>query len=257
MNAAAAPADLRIDSNGAVVRLTLARPAAANCLSRATMAALAAALAAADADTGCRAVVITGSGDRVFCAGADLHDASLFEPEATTPAPFAQLLRALRTVDIPVIARVNGSAFGGGVGLLGLCDFVIAADDARFVISEIDIGLFPTQVVSALQRTLQRARLVRMCMTGEAIGAVDALATGLVGEVVPRTSLDAAVARLLDVLLAKPAEALRRGKQMLRAIEAAPFDESLRRTEAVLQAQLRDPAAAERLRTLRERRRRP
>lgn len=250
-----AEAGLQCARDGHVLRLTLDRPQAGNSLSRALMAQLEHALRGVADDPGIRAVVLTGAGDRIFCGGADLSAPGAFQFEDQAPAaPFARVLRALRAVDVPVIARVNGSAAGGGVGLLGLCDFVIASEQALFVVSEINIGLFPTQVVSALQRALPRARLIRMCMLGEKIDARQAEAIGLVGEVVPAAGLDAAVEGILAQLLSKSPTAMRRGKYLLRAIESMSFEESLCLTETLLRVQAADPNTREGLAAFREKR---
>lgn len=248
-------AGLACRRTGHVLRLTLDRPEAANSLSHPLMAALERALRAANEDPQVRAVLLTGAGERIFCAGADLKAAGSFAFDDPSPtAPFARVLRALRAVDVPVVARVNGAAAGGGVGLLGLCDFVIATESARFAVSEIALGLFPTQVVTALQRTLPRGRLVRMCMLGETLDARQAEAAGLVGEVVPAAGLDAAVEATLAQLVSKSPTAMRRGKYLLRAIEAMAFEESLSFTETLLRVQAADPNAREGLAAFREKR---
>lgn len=253
--AAARTTGLEVTQEEHVLRLEIRRPDAGNSLDRDLLATLESTLRAVNDDASVHVVVLTAAGERIFCGGADLKSERSFKLQDTGPrAPFARVLRALRDVEVPVVARVNGSAAGAGFALLGLCDFVIAAEHARFSLPEVNIGLFPTQVVVALQRAIPRPRLVRLCMTGEPITAAEAHAIGMVGEVVPLASLDRCVEATVAKLVGKSPSALRRGKYLLRAIDAMGFEESLCLAETMLKSQAADPNVAEGLAAFREKR---
>ncbi|MGE0807525.1 MAG: enoyl-CoA hydratase-related protein [Burkholderiaceae bacterium] len=252
---AAAAVGLKVQRRDGVVTLTLNRPERSNSLSGELIAALCRELDALERDPNNRVVVLTGAGERSFCGGADLKSAGTlkFDPN-TTSAPYADLLRSFRRLQLPLVARVNGSAAAGGVGLFGVCDFAIAVSQARFSISEIDIGFFPSMVVAALHRSMPRFKLNAMCMLGRKMSADEAVEAGLLSAVVAPAELDAAVDELVRQLLGKPTAALRRGKYMLRAIESMPFGESLAFTETMLRLQSNEPSALEGLAAFREKR---
>lgn len=248
-------AGLKIEKSQGFVTLTLSRPDASNSISRDLMGELLAAFRDAEADPSNCAVVLTGEGSRSFCSGADLKSINVlnFDPNTST-APFADLMRGVRALNVPLVARVNGSAVAGGVGLLGLCDFVIASSEAKFGISEIDVGFFPSMVVGALQRRLRGLDLISLCMLGGMISANAAKEIGLLSVVVSPDELDRAVSEVVQRLTRKPPMPLRRGKYMLRAIESMSFEESLSFTETMLRLQATYPEAAEGLAAFRDKR---
>ena len=131
--------------------LTIDRPERRNALNAEVIGALQEALDRVKADETIRAVVLTGAGDEAFCAGADLGaDAFAFD-YATPTSAYADLLRTARTLDVPLVARVNGACMAGGMGLLAMCDLAIAAPRAIFGLPEAKVGVFPMQVLAVLQ----------------------------------------------------------------------------------------------------------
>ena len=126
---------------------------------------------------------------------------------------------------LPLIARVNGHAMAGGMGLIGMCDMAIGVDTARFGMPEVKIGIFPMQIMAVLQRLIPSRKLYEMALTGEPIPAAEALKLGLLNYVVPAAELDAKVDWLLSRLLNKPT-AIRRGKYAMRITEQLNFDQA-------------------------------
>ena len=208
--------------------LTIDRPAARNALSPEVVQGLRAALARAEADPSVRAVVLTGAGDRVFSAGGDL---------AATPngylaghalrREYGALLEALSASPLPTIARVNGHALGGGLGLVLACDLAVAVDSAELGTPETDVGLFPMMVLAWLQRHLGRKRALELVLTGDRLRAEEALRWGLVNRVVPRDELDAATRTLAARLAGKSRAILALGKSAFRTAEDLPLPQAV------------------------------
>ena len=185
----------------------------------------------ANQDRSIRAIVITGAGERAFCAGADLQSGNSFKFDYSEPhAGFANLFRQARQSALPLIARVNGACMAGGMGVMGMCHMAVAAPKAIFGLPEVKIGLFPAQVLSVLDKLLPRRILAEMCITGEPITAAQALEYGLVNHV--REDLDAGVDWLLGRILDKSPSAIRRGLYTMTSIEKMAFEESMAFTES-------------------------
>ncbi|VVO07816.1 enoyl-CoA hydratase-related protein [Pseudomonas fluorescens] len=205
--------------------LTIDRPERRNALNVDVIAALQQALQRARADDSIRAVVLTGAGEEAFCAGADLGaDAFAFD-YATPTIAYADLLRTTRTLDVPLIARVNGACMAGGMGLLAMCDLAIAAPHAIFGLPEAKVGVFPMQVLAVLQAQVPQRCLVQLCLTGDPIDAARAREIGLINEVVD--DLDGALERLLSRLLGNSPTALRRGLYAMKAMRSMSFEEAI------------------------------
>jgi len=143
-------------------------------------------------DVEARAIVLTGAGERAFCAGADLKlaAANLRPDPALTTTEYAELLRALMACTLPLVARVNGHCVAGGMGLLAACDLAVTSDRATFGLPEVKVGLFPMQVLSVLRRLVPARLLAEMCLSGEPLTAHEAQAAGLVNYVVAPEELD-------------------------------------------------------------------
>jgi enoyl-CoA hydratase/carnithine racemase len=206
------------------------RPERRNALNLAVSERLIAALDAAEADPACRAIVLTGSGDRAFCAGADLDRAADGAPFADPAAPagvIGALLARLESCRLPLVARVNGAALAGGLGLVCACDLAVAAETARFGTPEARIGLFPMMILPHLLRVIPERPLLEMCLTGEPIDAPAALRIALVNYVVPASGLDAKVAWLVGRIAETGPTALRMGKDALRAVRERDFRAAL------------------------------
>jgi enoyl-CoA hydratase/carnithine racemase len=195
--------ELRIEQRGAVLWLTIAREARRNAVSHAVLAAMARAIEAAQSQREIRAIVITGAGDKAFCAGADLQADQAFTTDYSEPqGHVARVLRAAKASNVPLVARVNGACMAGGMGLLAMCDLAVAAPHAVFGLPEVKVGVFPAQVLSVLQHLVPRRKLAELCLTGEPLTSAEALAYGLVNYV--DENLDARLHWLLERLLDNP-----------------------------------------------------
>lgn len=224
-------AHLRVERRDSVLWLTIAREARRNAMSPEVLAGMARAIDAAQSDTAVRAIVVTGAGDKAFCAGADLQSGTAFAKDYSQPhEAFAQLLRRARASTVPLVARVNGACMAGGMGLMAMCDLAVAAQHAVFGLPEVKVGIFPAQVLSVLQHLLPRRRLAELCLTGEPLTADEALAAGLVNYVAD--DLDQKLRWLLERLLDKSPAAIRRGLYTLKKTESMPFEESMAFTES-------------------------
>jgi crotonobetainyl-CoA hydratase len=202
-----------------VARVTIDRPDVLNAIDEATAGALEATWQCIEADRNIRAVVLTGAGDRAFCVGADMHNVGLSGLAywtASQPSGFGGL--SLRTtLDIPVIARVNGHALGGGLEMMLGCDIAIATAEATFGLTEPRVGRLPLDGgMVLLQRQIGYRAAMGMLLTGRRVSAEEALRSGLINEVVPREGLDAAVDRWLADILACAPLSLRAIKQTVR-----------------------------------------
>jgi methylglutaconyl-CoA hydratase len=226
--------ELRVERRGAALWLSINREARRNAINAAVLAGIHSAITAAAADPTVRALVLTGVGDKAFCAGADLSEgAANFQARAEEPTTdFGRLARLVRTCGIPIIARVNGACVAGGMGLMALCDLVIAAEHARFGLPEVKVGVFPMQVLVFLRATVHARHINELCMTGELISAQRAAQMGLVNEVAATGELDARVQAVIEKLCAASPSALRRGKQVIFAMQMMAFDEALAFAEA-------------------------
>lgn len=218
--------DVLVEARGAVLWITINREERRNAMNDAVVEGIAAGLTRASEDAAIRAVVLTGVGDRAFCAGADLSAGSgSFQYDySKVGLPFVKLMKQARDLTLPLIARVNGHAMAGGLGMVGMCDMAIAADHARFGMPEVKVGIFPMQIMAILQKIIPPRKCYEMALTGEPIDAAEALTLGLVNHVVPKAELDAKVDWLLDRLLDKSPTAIRRGKYAMRQTEALDFD---------------------------------
>jgi enoyl-CoA hydratase/carnithine racemase len=206
---------LRHDEAG-IAFLTLNRARQFNALSGALLQALNGTLDAIAVDETVRVVVITGAGT-AFCAGHDLKEMRGMASQADVEHLFAQcsaMMQKLIALPQPVIASVNGLATAAGCQLVAQCDLAVAADNARFAVSGVNLGLFCSTPAVALSRNLGRKRAAEMLFTGEFIDAETALDWGLVNRVAPADRLAETVRDLANSLLAKPREALAIGKAL-------------------------------------------
>jgi enoyl-CoA hydratase/carnithine racemase len=206
------------ERRGNIEILTINRPEARNAMSGEVMALLHAGAAEARADPEVRVLVLTGAGDKAFCAGADLVKISQgamgpsFLQAHDDRGHLAGLMEELWLLGKPTIARVRGYALAGGFGLALSCDLVIAADDAVFGAPEIDVGLWPYMVTVPLMRSMPPKKALELMLTGRRVGADEAARIGFVNQVVPATELDVAVDAMAAVLAAKPPDTLRLGR---------------------------------------------
>ncbi len=199
-----------------VATLTLNRPGQFNSLSQALLGRLQDELDAIARDSSIRAVVISGAG-RAFCAGHDLKEMRGNHGKEYMQALFRQCGRVMTTLTEmpqPVIARVHGIATAAGCQLVAMCDLAVAAAEARFAVSGINVGLFCSTPAVALSRNMGRKAAMEMLLTGDFIDAGEALRRGLVNRVVAAPELDAEVKRLTDSICAKSSVAVAMGKRM-------------------------------------------
>jgi enoyl-CoA hydratase/carnithine racemase len=205
----------RQDARG-VVTLTLNRAQAFNSLSEAMLDALQAELDRIAVDESVRVVIIAAAG-KAFCAGHDLKEMRAEPSQAYYERLFAQCARmmlAIQRLPVPVIARVQGIATAAGCQLVATCDLAVAAREARFAVSGVNLGLFCSTPSVALSRNLPRKAAFEMLVTGNFISADEALARGLVNRVVVADALDAEVEALAASIVAKPRVAIAMGKAL-------------------------------------------
>ena len=205
---------------GHVATVTIDRPEVLNALDAAAEAELNRIFDAIEADRDVRAVVLTGAGERAFSTGADMKGGSgksgLAYWAEGRPNGFGGI--ALRqTLDVPVIARVNGHAAGGGFEMVLGCDIVVAAEEATFSLPEPRVGRLPLDGgMVLLQRQIPHRAAMGVLLTGRRVSAPEALALGIVNEVAPRAGLDAAVGRWVEQILACAPLSIRAIKQVVR-----------------------------------------
>jgi enoyl-CoA hydratase/carnithine racemase len=236
---------LRNDRDG-VATLTLNRPNQANAFSEELIGALQAALEAVGADASVRVVVIAAAG-RAFSAGHDLKQMRAHPERGYYEALFGhcrRLMTSLREIPQPVIAKVQGLATAAGCQLVASCDLAVAASDARFATSGINVGLFCATPAVPLSRDVSRKRAFEMLMTGEFIDAKTACDWGLVNRVVPADQLDAEVTVLAREIASKPRVAVETGKRMFyRQLEMTLDEATAYAAEVMARNMLADDAA--------------
>lgn len=213
--------------------ITLNRPEKRNAINQQVIDGVRLGLRLAHEDPALRAIVLTGAGDKAFCAGGDLQPGAGFTFDYATPnGAYADMLRQAQNATLPIVARVNGACMAGGMGLLCMADMAVAAETALFGLPEVKVGVFPMQVLSILG-DLVAPRVVReWCITGEAFDAAAALRHGLVNYVAPDGELDARTDWLLGRITDKSPTAIRRGKYAMRALAAMSFDQAIAYTES-------------------------
>lgn len=232
------------DTRG-IASLTFNRPEKHNAFDDVLIAELTAKLLQLNNDKNVRIVILTGVG-KSFSAGADLNwmrsMAKFSETENIEDAlKLAELMDVLNTLRKPTIARVNGAVYGGGVGLVACCDIAIAADTAKFALSEVRLGLVPSVISPYVIAAIGAHQARRYFLTAEAIGAQQAQHIGLVHEVVPADKLDEAVSKEVGLLLKAGPKALTACKELIAANAAASVSarRALKQKTAQLIAQLR------------------
>ena len=219
---------VKLERDGDVLAITLARPERRNAITVAMYAALADAFEAATNDDALRLITLRGEGQD-FTAGNDLGDFMAELPRDGSDIPVWRLLRALAKNEVPVIAAVHGNAVGIGTTMLFHCDFVVAEEGTRFLMPFVDLGLVPEAASSLLlPRLAGRQRAARYLLLGEPFGPKDAFEFGLVSHIAPTGRLESSVDKVVAALRAKPAEALRLTQRLLRRGQT---DELLERME--------------------------
>ena len=225
---------VNLEKRGNAFWITINRPEKRNAINGDVVAGIAKGVRTAHDDAEVRVIVLTGAGDKAFCAGADLvNTGAAFAFDFAKPnVDYADLLRLAQNATKPSIARVNGVCMAGGMGLLCMTDMAVAAENAIFGLPEVKVGVFPMQVMSLLQDIAPRRLINEWALTGEPFDARTAQAAGLVNHVVPAAGLDAKVDWLIGRIADKSPTAIRRGKYAMRAIAAMSFDQAIAYTES-------------------------
>jgi len=198
-----------------VATVMLNRPEQRNPLSRQMLSDLAAGFAWVKHEPEVRVAVLTGAGDRVFCAGADLSsfDAGLSDLERHHGRElFVELFTLMAGLGKPIVGRINGHALAGGLGLACSCDLLVSTDTATFGTPEINVGIWPMMIQAILSRNVPRKVLLEMEMLGDRWTATQLQAFGLINRVVPHDQLDSAVDEITDKLAKKSPVAMRLGR---------------------------------------------
>ena len=195
---------LRVTTDGPVARITLFNPERRNAIGPQMVNELLYAIEDAHADDAVRVIVITGDG-KAFCAGGDFAQMTggADGPALPPKGDYVDLINALMGTKKPIIARVNGAAMGGGLGIVAASTFAIASVDAKLGTPEIDVGLFPMMIMAVLARVVSRRVLLDMMLLGRKFDATEAASIGLVNKAVSADALDAEVKTLTDALAEK------------------------------------------------------
>jgi len=222
---------IEVDQRGAVRWLWLNRPEVRNAFNDALVAEIAAAFAEVEASAETRVVVVTAKGP-AFCAGADLNYMRAMSgfshaDNHADALKVARMFAAVHACSRPVIARVQGDAFGGGVGLAAACDIVVAAEAAHFALSEVKLGIVAATISPHLVRAMGARQAARYMLTGEKFSASQARTLGLVHEIALMDGLDREVERIAHHLLAASPAALAATKRLLADVVEAPMDDVL------------------------------
>jgi methylglutaconyl-CoA hydratase len=222
---------LQTEIKGGVATIRMNRPEVHNAFDDVLIAALTAELRRLDPLPEARVVVLAANG-KSFSAGADLNwmrrMAKYSEAENLRDAmALAGLMRTLGGVKKPTVARVQGAAFGGGVGLVACCDIAIAASEASFCLSEVRLGLIPSVISPYVIAAIGEREARRYFLTAERFDAVEARRIGLVHEVVDRGALDEAVAKTAGQLLKGGPQALAAAKKLIAEVGRRPMDDAL------------------------------
>ena len=225
-------ANLDIQHEGHVAHVYLNRPALRNAFDADTIAELTAAFESLSADASLRAVVL-GSHGKVFSAGADLNwmramaDYSWDENHADA-GKLAQMLWSIAACPVPVIARVQGACYGGGVGLVACCDVVVASEQASFCLSEVKLGLIPATISPYVIQAIGERAAQRYFVTAERFTAERAQSIGLVHEVCTAEALDETTQGIVNSIVSNAPMAVRASKQLIKEIGKLPLTPELR-----------------------------
>lgn len=251
---------LRLDIQGPVATITLARPDVRNAFNARMIAELRETVASLDASV--RVVVLTGDGD-IFSAGADLtwmqQSAEFSEQDNARDAEgMLEMFKALDRAPQAVVARINGPAFGGALGLIACCDMAVASDTARFGFTEVRLGIVPAVISPFVIPKIGVSQARRYFLTGEQFDANQARAIGLVHEVVPGEQLDASVTELVGRLLKGGPRAIAEAKQLIAEIrrrELQDIDAAMAFAVEIIARLRTSPEGQEGLRSFLEKRR--
>jgi methylglutaconyl-CoA hydratase len=240
---------LETEQRGGTAFIWLNRPAVRNAMDEQVIAQLNDAVDRALEDDTIRVIVLAGRG-KAFCAGGDLNwmqrarDMSQSAAKADS-AHLARLLQTLYMSPKPTVARVHGSAFAGGLGLVAACDIAIADSSSQFCLSEVKLGLIPAMISPYVVRAMGERMARRYCLSAEVFTAAEAYRIGLVSELCSSEEQDSVLNKLLDKLLLAGPNALAQTKQLLRDVTDQPVGAALSDLTAARIAQVRAGAEAQ------------
>ncbi len=209
-----------------IASLTINREDRRNAISMETINLFLQYLDQAATDPAVRVILITGAGDKAFCAGADLGGAAAGKIQEGFKS-YARLLKRLSGYPKPVVARVNGACMAGGMGFMLACDIVIARNDAKFGTPEVNVGLWPMMIGALIFRNALRKKAMEMVLLGERLNADQAQEMGLITRAVPADRLDDEVNRVLLSLAEKSPSGMKIGKEAFYAMADMPFEEAV------------------------------
>lgn len=216
---------------GRVATVTLNRPEMRNAFNDTTIAELSAVFRALGADDGVRAIVLAARGP-AFCAGADLNwmkrmaDYSHEENRADA-ALLAEMLRTIYLCPQPVVAKVQGDCYAGGMGLVAACDIAVSVDSANFCLSEVRLGLIPATISPYVVKAMGENAARRYFLSAERFAAPEALRIGFVHEVVASAELDSKTEAVVQALAANSPHAVRQAKRLVREVAGVPISDGL------------------------------
>jgi enoyl-CoA hydratase/carnithine racemase len=209
-----------------VASLTINREEKRNAISLDTINLFLDYLDQAESDPDVRVIMITGAGDKAFCAGADLGGAAEGNIQGGFES-YARLLKRLSGYPKPIVARVNGACMAGGMGFMLACDIVIARDDAKFGTPEVNVGLWPMMIGALIFRNSLRKKAMEMVLLGERLNADQAVAMGLITRAVPADRLDEEITNVVQSLAGKSPIGMKIGKEAFYEMGDMPFEEAL------------------------------
>lgn len=224
------PQELLLEIQDRIATITLNRPARRNALTPTIVTGLTQHLIELSERDDVGVIVITGAGDKAFCAGADLLNQQAAEGALAMHhdrGAFAQLLIQMHRCARPIIAKVNGHALGGGFGLALNCDLVVASEAATFGTPEIKVGLFPMMIMAVIAKNLGRKRAMELMLTAERVSGPDAVTMGIANACVPADKLDEHVHALATRVAGFSPAVLRLGRQAFYKTQDMSFEQAL------------------------------
>ena len=239
---------VRFEVRGETAWVVIDREERRNALNPEVTAGLLDALQRTGDEDAARVVVLTGAGDKAFCAGGDLGG---FEAGASAQeqhrlrGQLGDVFLAMQSLPKPLIARVNGHALGGGYGLMLAADIVVAVDDAQIGTPEIDVGLWPHIITAVIQRNVPRKVAFEMMLTGRRIDAAEAARWGIVNRAVSRDELDGAIDEYVETLASKSPAILALGKRSFYRAQDMAFPDALAFLNSMLTLNLQAEDVAE------------
>jgi methylglutaconyl-CoA hydratase len=222
---------LEVMRDGPLATVWLNRPDVRNAFNETAIADITNAFRALDLDDSVRAVILAARGP-AFCAGADLNwmkkmASYSHSQNLADAAQLADMMRMIYRCSKPVVARVQGDCYAGGMGLVAACDIVVTVDSAHFCLSEVKLGLTPATISPYVIKAIGTQAARRYFLTAERFSAQEAYRLGLVHEVVTSDALDATVAQLLKALLSASPHAVKQAKRLVQDVAGAPLTDAL------------------------------